>query len=88
MDTLLKPGGRLGFIITQSLFKTAGAGAGFRRFNIPRRDGGETPLRILHVDDMVSLQPFEGASNRTAVMVLEKGKPTTYPVPYTPFGEK
>jgi hypothetical protein len=83
MDTLLKPGGRLGFIITQSLFKTAGAGAGFRRFNIPRRDGGETPLRILHVDDMVSLQPFEGASNRTAVMVLEKGKPTTYPVPYT-----
>jgi hypothetical protein len=32
---------------------------------------------------MVALQPFEGASNRTAVMVLEKGKPTTYPVPYT-----
>jgi hypothetical protein len=32
---------------------------------------------------MVSLQPFEGASNRTAVMVLEKGKPTAYPVPYT-----
>ena len=83
IDSLLKRGGRLGFIITQSLFKTAGAGAGFRRFSIPRRDGGETPLRILHVDDMVSLQPFEGASNRTAVMVLEKGKPTTYPVPYT-----
>jgi methylase of polypeptide subunit release factors len=83
MDTLLKLGGRLGFVITQSLFKTAGAGAGFRRFSIPRRDGGETPLCILHVDDMVSLQPFEGASNRTAVMVLEKGKPTAYPVPYT-----
>jgi hypothetical protein len=32
---------------------------------------------------MVALQPFEGASNRTAVMVLEKGNPTTYPVPYT-----
>jgi hypothetical protein len=32
---------------------------------------------------MVSLQPFEGASNRTAVMVLEKGKQTSYPVPYT-----
>jgi len=88
MDTLLKPGGRLGFIITQSLFKTAGAGAGFRRFSIPRRDGGETPLRILHVDDMVALQPFEGASNRTAVMVLEKGKPTTYPVSYTVWLKK
>jgi SAM-dependent methyltransferase len=83
MDTLLKPGGRLGFVITQSLFKTAGAGAGFRRFSIPRGDGRRTPLRILCVEDMVSLQPFEGASNRTAVMVLEKGKPTAYPVPYT-----
>jgi hypothetical protein len=41
------------------------------------------PLRVLHVDDMVALQPFEGASNRTAVMVLEKGRQTTYPVPYT-----
>jgi hypothetical protein len=83
MDTLLKLGGRLGFVITQSLFKTAGAGAGFRRFSIPRGDGRRTPLRILCVEDMVSLQPFEGASNRTAVMVLEKGKPTAYPVPYT-----
>jgi SAM-dependent methyltransferase len=83
MDTLLKPGGRLGFVITQSLFKTAGAGAGFRRFSIPWGDGRRTPLRILCVEDMVSLQPFEGASNRTAVMVLEKGKPTAYPVPYT-----
>jgi hypothetical protein len=32
---------------------------------------------------MVSLNPFEGASNRTAVMVLEKGRPTRYPVAYT-----
>jgi SAM-dependent methyltransferase len=88
MDTLLKPGGRLGFVITQSLFKTAGAGAGFRRFSIPRGDGRRTPLHILCVEDMVSLQPFEGASNRTAVMVLEKGKPTTYPVPYTVWRKK
>ncbi len=83
MDALLKREGRLGFVITQSLFKTAGAGAGFRRLYIPQRDGGEVPVRIVHVDDMVSLQPFEGASNRTAVMILEKGKPTKYPVPYT-----
>jgi hypothetical protein len=32
---------------------------------------------------MVSLNPFEGASNRTAVVVIEKGSPTKYPVPYT-----
>jgi hypothetical protein len=82
-DKLLKSGGKLGFVITQSVFKTAGGGRGFRRFRIPQSDGSVIPLRVLHVDDMVSLQPFEGASNRTAVMVLEKGKQTSYPVPYT-----
>jgi SAM-dependent methyltransferase len=82
-DGLLRAGGKLGFVITQSVFKTAGAGKGFRQFRIPQTNGKSVPLRVLHVDDMVALQPFEGASNRTAVMVLEKGKPTTYPVPYT-----
>ncbi|MGQ9631835.1 MAG: Eco57I restriction-modification methylase domain-containing protein [bacterium] len=86
-DKLLKAMGRLGFLITQSVFKTD-AGKGFRRFHIPSPIGGRikeggTPLRVVHVDDMVNLNPFEGASNRTAVMVLEKGRPTKYPVPYT-----
>jgi len=40
------------------------------------------------VDDMMALQPFEGASNRTAVMVLKKGEPTAYPVPYTLWRKK
>jgi hypothetical protein len=38
---------------------------------------------VLYVDDMVELQPFEGASNRTAVLALQKGQPTHYPIPYT-----
>jgi SAM-dependent methyltransferase len=82
-DKLLRDGGKLGFVITQSVFKTAGGGQGFRQFRIPQPNGKPVPLKVLHVDDMVSLKPFEGASNRTAVIVLEKGKPTTYPVPYT-----
>jgi SAM-dependent methyltransferase len=82
-DGLLRAGGKLGFVITQSVFKTAGAGQGFRQFRIPQPNDKFVPLKVLHVDDMVALQPFEGASNRTAVMVLEKGKQTTYPVPYT-----
>jgi len=82
-DKLLKEGGKLGFLITQSVFKSELGGKGFRQFRISQPNGKFVPLRVLHVDDMVSLQPFEGASNRTAVMVLEKGKPTTYPVPYT-----
>jgi SAM-dependent methyltransferase len=83
MDKLLKKGGKLGFIITQSVFKTSGAGQGFRRFSIPQADGKEIPISAQFVDDMVELNPFEGASNRTAVMILKKGEKTRYPVQYT-----
>ena len=38
---------------------------------------------MIHVDDLSTLNPFEGATNRTSVVVLEKGGKTTYPVPYT-----
>lgn len=77
MDRYLRKGGKLGFLITQSVFKTAGAGQGFRRFQL----GDSTPLQAQHVDDMVELQPFEGASNRTSVVILQKGRPTKYPMP-------
>lgn len=78
MDKYLERGGKLGFLITQSLLKTD-AGKGFRKFNL----FDKIPLRVVHVDDMVELNPFEGAANRTAVIVLEKGKSTRYPVSYT-----
>jgi hypothetical protein len=71
------------------VFKTVGSGGqGFRRFRIPQPNSQFVPLQVLHVDDMAALQPFEGASNRTAVMVLKKGEPTTYPVPYTLWRKK
>ncbi|HUS70442.1 MAG TPA: N-6 DNA methylase [Anaerolineae bacterium] len=76
MDDYLKDRGRLGFLITQSVFKTSGAGQGFRRFRL----GSGTPIRVVAVDDMAKLKPFEGASNRTAIIVLERGLPTKYPV--------
>ena len=79
MQSYLRDGGKLGFLITQSVFKTAGAGQGFRRFML----GDSTLIKVLHVDDMVELNPFEGASNRTSVVVLQKDRPTNYPVPYT-----
>ncbi len=34
---VLKPGGKLAFVITQRVWKTAGAGQGFRRFRIGHR---------------------------------------------------
>lgn len=78
MDKYLKRSGRLGFLITQSVFKTAGAGQGFRRFRLP--DGN--PIQVVYVEDMVNLKPFEGVGNRTAIVILQKGRETKYPVPY------
>ncbi len=77
-DNYLKADGRLGFVITQTVFKTKGAGDGFRRFRL----GDGAHLAVQRAIDLVALQPFEGASNRTAVLVLDKGRETTYPVPY------
>jgi SAM-dependent methyltransferase len=90
--SFLKSGGKLGFVITQSVWKTSGAGQGFRRLKLPsppgRGAGGEgLPLRVLHVDDLSRLQVFEGASTRTSVFVLQKGQPTSYPVDYTYWQE-
>ncbi len=78
LDKYLKEDGRLGFVITQSVFKTAGGGQGFRRFQL----GDGTPIGVVAVDDMVDVQPFEGASNRTAVVILQRGRKTRYPVSY------
>lgn len=78
IDRYLKDRGKLGFIITQSLFKTVGGGEGFRRFQL----GDNEYFRILAVDDMVELKPFEGVGNRTAIFVTQKGDKTSYPVTY------
>lgn len=79
LDRYLAPTGRLGFVITQTVFKTSGAGQGFRRFSID----AETPIKIEHVDDMSTIQPFNDAKCRTAVILMRKGHPTSYPIPYT-----
>lgn len=78
VDHYLRDAGRLGFVVTQTLLKTKGAGDGFRRFRL-----GDGPhMAVTRAHDLVALQPFEGASNRTAVLTLEKGRPTEYPVEY------
>ncbi len=78
-DRYLRQGGRLAMVLTQTLFQTKGAGDGFRRFRLGPT--GE-PLRVIRVDDMVAIKPFEDAANWTSTILLEKGSPTEYPVPY------
>jgi len=82
-DRYLKDDGFFGFLITQAVFKTRGAGEGFRRF-IVRNE----PLQVVKVHDLVEIKPFEGANNRTATIFLRKGKQTKYPVPYIVWRKK
>ena len=83
-DAYLTDSGKLGFVITQSVFKTRGAGEGFRKFVLP----GDVRLGVSHVDDFVELKPFEGAANRTATVILHKGVATAYPVQYAVWRPK
>ena len=82
VDNYLQAGGRLGFVITQSIFKTQGAGDGFRQFRY-NRAGTLWHLKPLIVHDLSAMQVFEGASNRTAVFLCEKrAQRFKYPVKY------
>ncbi len=78
-DRYLKPGGTLAFLITQEVFKSKGAGEGFRRF---RLGAGGPSLGVRGVHDFVKLRPFKDAANKTAAILLTKGEETRYPVPY------
>ena len=83
-DYYLKNGGKLGFLITQEVFKSKGSGEGFRRFRL----GEGKYLKVLKAHDLVSIQPFEGATNKTAAIILKKGEITEYPVPYFVWAKK
>ncbi len=83
-DYYLKDGAKLGFLITQEVFKSKGAGEGFRRFQL----GNKNYLKVLRAHDLVSIQPFEGATNKTAAIILKKGAKTEYPVSYIVWSKK
>jgi hypothetical protein len=78
-NDFLKPSGKLGFVLPQSIFKSPKNAKGFRRFQL----GADGPhLKVVHVDDLSNTSIFDQASNRPAILFLEKGSPTTYPVTY------
>jgi hypothetical protein len=77
-NRFLRMQGKMAFLITQSVFKSGGSAEGFRRFSLP----GGIGLKVLMVEDLSRLRPFAKASNRTAILYLQKGSPTVYPVRY------
>jgi hypothetical protein len=84
IDYYVKDNARLGFLITQEVFKSKGAGEGFRRFKL----GDKESFKVIKAHDLVTIQPFEGAANKTAMIVVKKDDVTIYPVPYTVWTRK
>lgn len=78
-DYYLEKDGILSFLITQEVFKAKGAGEGFRRFQLGEK---EKYLKVLKVHDLVKIKPFENASNKTSLIVIQNNQKTTYPVTY------
>jgi hypothetical protein len=85
-DYFLDERGGLGFVLTQSLFKSKGAGDGFRRFTyVDKHKRIYLTPKIVH--DLSDFNVFAGAVNRTAVLAIEKStKPFEFPIPYSLWG--
>jgi len=83
IDHYLPKNGKLGFLITQEVVKSKGAGEGFRRFQLGNRDY----FKADKFHDMVDLKPFE-AANKTALIITIKGLKTIYPVKYILWRKK
>jgi len=79
VDRYLKNGGKLGFVLKETLFKSSKHGNGFRKFFL---ENTSVPLKVLKVYDLSQIKPFPGVNNRTSFLFLLKGEETTYPVPY------
>lgn len=74
----LAPRGRLAFYITATVFANESS-QGFRRFAFP--DG--TPMcRVLAVEDFKNVKAFSGVTNHPALLIVEQGGATTFPVRY------
>jgi len=83
LDRYVKNQGKLAFLIPFTVYKTQ-AGAGFRKFlarGYWKSDEDNAPCKVLKVHDLVTLFPFEGAINRTSLVVVERSAQTDFPVP-------
>jgi len=61
----------------------------FSAFPLPVSGKKTAYIAPLSVVDLSDLQPFEGATNRTAVLICQNSvKPVSYPVPYQIWSKK
>ena len=79
LDRFLVPGGRLSFILRQATFRSAQNGAGFRRFHL---DGPGLDFRVLKVEDLGRIRPFDGICTPVALVLIQRDARHVFPVPY------
>ncbi|WP_159084347.1 N-6 DNA methylase [Dongshaea marina] len=79
IDHYLAKGGKISFVVKESLFKSIKQAAGFRKFHI--RKSNES-FRIEELEDLTSFNPFNGVSNNTVIFHAIKGMKTEYPIDY------
>jgi len=83
LDRFTKDKGKLSFLIPFTVYKTQ-AGAGFRNFLAEGYWLGEKEnfsCKVLKIHDLVTLYPFEGATNRTSLIIIERSPKTKFPIP-------
>lgn len=74
----LAPNGCLAFLITATVFSNESS-QGFRRFTFP---DGSPMCGVLFVEDFKNIKPFSGVTNHPALLVIEEGHATRFPIPY------
>jgi len=82
LDRYTKEEGKLAFLIPFTVYKTQ-AGAGFREFlakGYRKDEKMKCSCNVEKIHDLVTLYPFEGAVNRTSLIVVEKSCKTEFPV--------
>lgn len=67
IDHWLRLGGRIGFLITATVFKSDSA-RGFRLGRLPNSSG----VRIEAIEDLKAIRPFPDAENETAIYIATK----------------
>ena len=79
VDQYLKSDGKLGFVITNTVFKSELAGRGFRKRQLPNNGR----YHFEHIDDLTDLQVFSNATNQTAVLTARRKGTQPDPLPVT-----
>ena len=79
LDRFLVPSGHLSFILRQATFRSAQNGAGFRRFHL---DGPGLDFRVLEVEDLGRIRPFDGICTPVALVLIQRDARHVFPVPY------